>query len=72
MRKRHRGPRLTWRLKSCPRCHGDLLRDRLRESGQGYFCLSCGYEVIDVEFEKRIQARLLIHGLEGRLRIRRP
>ena len=32
----------SWRLKSCPRCHGDIL---IEEEAYGYYecCLMCGY-----------------------------
>lgn len=32
----------SWRLKSCPRCHGDIL---IEQEQYGYYecCLMCGY-----------------------------
>lgn len=35
-------PAPVWKLKGCPRCHGDLSLDR-RIQPPAYRCLQCGY-----------------------------
>ena len=47
-----------WRLKSCPRCKGDMLVDR--DHGDWYeCCLQCGYrhELTEI-MEVRLQAKI--------------
>ena len=32
-----------WKLKSCPRCNGDMYEQWLDIAGSPYQCLQCGY-----------------------------
>ena len=53
------GSKVTFFLKACPRCNGDLVKERDR-SGKNIFievsCISCGYrkDYDEFKFEKKV------------------
>jgi predicted nucleic-acid-binding Zn-ribbon protein len=40
-----------WKLKGCPRCQGDLYRDKELDGDVTEFCLQCGYKRILIPAE---------------------
>jgi Zn ribbon nucleic-acid-binding protein len=40
-----------WKLKGCPRCHGDLYRDKEIDGEIYEFCIQCGYHNVLIPAE---------------------
>jgi len=59
----------NWKLKSCPRCEGDLYVDR---DYNGWYaqCLQCGYtgelrDIANFEKETTVKDKVLVHAVRG-------